>query len=150
VLGEQPIVLLVHQGRGDHEVRRGPVVGYWDIPQHCQPQQGLDVRIVRVGLQRVPQEDQEVDDPLRYPRADLLVATQRSALELGDLYAQLSLQHLAGHLRREHVVLVEQVPVVSCPLQQIEFGVVVGHEGHLLPPSHRYLLVFYGIFTPFP
>jgi len=44
---------------------------------------------VRLGLQRVPEEDQQVDVAVRDPGADLLVAAQRAAEEAGDRQAEL-------------------------------------------------------------
>ena len=47
------LMLAVHQGRGDHEICGGPVAGHRDIADHRDPEQGLDVGVVRMWLQRV-------------------------------------------------------------------------------------------------
>ena len=65
VVRHDSIVRLAHQGGRDQEIRRGTVAGGRDVVQHGDAQQGLDVRVVRQRLERVPEEDQEVDARLR-------------------------------------------------------------------------------------
>jgi hypothetical protein len=73
-----------HQRRGNHEVCGGPVAGNRDIADHRHSQQNLDVRVMRMWLQRIPEEHQQIDLALRDPGADLLVTTVRAAPEAGD------------------------------------------------------------------
>ena len=65
-------------------VRRGAIAGQRNVPEHRDPQESPDIGVVRVGLERVPEEDQQVERLLGDPGADLLVATQWSALQLVD------------------------------------------------------------------
>lgn len=76
---------LIHQRRGDHVVRGGAVTRGRDVVDDGDPQQGLDVHVVRMRLHRVPEEDDEVDAPLSDHRPQLLIAAQRPGLELDDL-----------------------------------------------------------------
>ena len=62
--------------------------GHRNIPHDGQTEQGLDVRIVRLRLQRIPEEDDEVDHAFRNLCADLLVATERTALQLENIHLQ--------------------------------------------------------------
>src|SRR3989304_1323025 len=57
VIRHEPIVFAVHQGRGDHEVGRGPVAGNGGIPHYRHSQERLHVGIVRKGLEWIPEED---------------------------------------------------------------------------------------------
>ncbi|OHD75369.1 MAG: hypothetical protein A2V99_00915 [Spirochaetes bacterium RBG_16_67_19] len=49
---------------------------------------------MRLRLQGVPEEDQEIDSIADNPGADLLVASQGPALQLGDLKARFLFQDL--------------------------------------------------------
>jgi len=51
--------------------------GNRDIADDRDPEQGLDVRVMRLRLQRIPQEHQQVDLALGNAGADLLVAAVR-------------------------------------------------------------------------
>src|SRR5207248_2068239 len=100
----------------DDEVGGGPVAGDRDVAHHRDPEQGLDVRIVRVRLQRVPEEHQQVDPALRDPGADLLVTAVRAAAEAGDRQAEPVLQQAARGGGGEQLVAGQQVQVVPGPL----------------------------------
>src|SRR5450759_204652 len=60
----------------------------WNIPVACDryvpydrdPQQRLHVRVVSLGFERLPEEDQEVDAAVGDHRPDLKVAAERSRL----------------------------------------------------------------------
>jgi hypothetical protein len=75
VVGHSSLVRAGHQRRADHEVGRGAVTGDGDVPHDRDPQQRLDVRVVGLGLERVPEEDQEVDAAVGDHRPDLEVAS---------------------------------------------------------------------------
>jgi len=51
------------------------------------PQQRLDVDVVRLRLERIPEEDHEIDPSFHDARADLLVAAERTAQEPRDRQA---------------------------------------------------------------
>ena len=61
--------------------------------------QRLDIRIVRLRFERIPEEDEKIDLAIGDLGADLLIAAQGPALELGDLEAQLLFQDFAGRAR---------------------------------------------------
>src|SRR5262249_52754857 len=87
---------IVQQRRGDEEIRARPVAGDRDVPDHRDPQQRLDVVIVRLRLQRVPEEHQQVDLAVRDPGADLLVAAQPAAAEADDGQAEILVEQAPG------------------------------------------------------
>src|SRR5664280_2383319 len=136
VVREQAIVLLVHERGRDHEVGRGAVARDRDVPHHRDAQQCLDVRVVRLRLERVPEKDHEVDGALRDLRADLQVAAEGAALQLGDRHFQFALEKRAGGAGREQLVTGEQDTVELRPLQQRLLLVVVGDERDPLLRPH--------------
>src|SRR6478735_12837363 len=112
-------VLVAQQRRGDDHVRGGDVVGHRNVPQRGQPQQRLDVRIVRLGLQRIPEEDQHVDLPLGDFGADLLVAAERAGQEPVHLEAKFVFQQRPGGAGRVELVLKQRADVVLGPAKQV-------------------------------
>src|SRR5690242_13782456 len=63
----------------------------------------------------IPKEDQQLDLTLRDLCADLLVASQRSALQLVDSESDLFLEQLAGCAGGKQLVLRQDVPIEACP-----------------------------------
>ena len=82
------IVLPLHQRRRDNEIRSRPVASSRDIVQYRQPEKGLDVGVMGLGLKWIPKEDEEVYSILGNRGADLLVASQRTGGETGDRKSQ--------------------------------------------------------------
>jgi len=78
---------------------------------------------VRLGLKRVPEEDQQVDVTLRDLGADLLVTAQRAALEAGDGQAELVAEQPARRPGRAEVVPGQQPPVEPRPFPQVRLFV---------------------------
>jgi len=95
------LVAAAHQRRGDHEVCGGPVAGNRDIADNRDSEQGLDVRVMRMWLQRIPEEHQQIDLALGDAGADLLVTAVRAAPEAGDRQPEILLQEVTGGGRRE-------------------------------------------------
>ena len=93
---------------------------------------------MRLGFERVPEEDHEVHFVFHDLGADLLVAAERSILSLVIL-SELLLQHFAGCACGIDLMMSQQIPVIFCPFEQVVFLVVVGNEGYLL-------IVFHGNF----
>ena len=62
------------------------------------------VRVVGLRLERIPEEDEEVDLALGDQRAQLLVAAERPALQLLDGLAELPLEERPGGTRRPQLV----------------------------------------------
>jgi hypothetical protein len=80
--------------------------------------------VVRVRLERVPEEDEQVDLPLCDTRTDLLVTAVRPATEADDVQRQLVSQDPSGGGGSEQLVLDKPVPVVAGPLAQVPLLVV--------------------------
>jgi len=89
-------IFRIHEWGRDHEVRRGSIAGDRDIPHYRYSEQGFDIRIVWHGLQRVPEEDQEIDFSVSDLRPDLLIAPEWTALQFNNPEAQYILKHLPG------------------------------------------------------
>ena len=110
VLDDEALVRLLHQRAREQEVGRRPVAGDGRVVDDRHPQQRLDVDVVRLRLERVPEEDHEVDAPLGDRRADLLVAAERAAEEARDRQAELARDQPAGRAGGEQLVLLESAP----------------------------------------
>ena len=87
-------------------------------------------------LQRVPEEDHEIDPALDDGGADLLVAAERAAHEAADPEAELGGQERAGGAGGVEIVLAEGPSVVLCPVEQVRLAVVVRDERDLLAHAH--------------
>ena len=48
---------------GNDEISRGVIARKWNVPNHRNSQQGLNVGIMRVRGKRVPEEDEEINLP---------------------------------------------------------------------------------------
>lgn len=84
------LVLRVHQGRRNQEIRGRSVAGNGDVVNNSDAKQGLHVHIMGVGFKRVPKEDDKVYLPLRDTCSHLQVASQRAALKSDDLKVKFS------------------------------------------------------------
>lgn len=92
------------------------------------PEQRLDVHVVRVRLERIPEEDDEVDPPFDNARADLLIAAERAAQKAGDLQSELLTEQSPCRSRRVELVARERVAIEPRPREQRGLAVVVGDE----------------------
>jgi hypothetical protein len=72
------LVPSLHKRRGQQEIGGGAVARDGNVVDHGNTKQRLDVDVVRVRLQRIPEENHEIDSPLDTRRADLLVAAKLS------------------------------------------------------------------------
>jgi hypothetical protein len=93
VIRHKTIIIAIHQGRGDHEIGGGPIAGNGNIPNYRHSQERLDIRVMGLRFQRIPEKDEKIDLTLGYFGADLLIPAQRPTLELGDLEAKLLFQY---------------------------------------------------------
>ena len=82
-------------------------------------------------LQGIPEEDQGVDRAFGDTGPDLLVAAKRAAQEQVDRTLEPLLQDPARGARGVDPVASQQVTVVSGPVGELHFHVVVGHERDL-------------------
>ena len=130
------LMVAAHQRRGNQEIRGSPVAGNRDIADHRDPEQGLDIRVMRMWLQRVPQKHQQVDLAFGDAGTDLLVTAVRAAPEAGDRQPELLLQEVTGGGRGEQLVTGQQVQVVLGPLEHVPLLVVVRDQGNP-PPCRR-------------
>ena len=78
----------------------------------------------------VPEEDEAVDITLNYPRSDLLIAAQRTALELADFEVQLIFEQLTGRARRAQFVASQEIAIKAGQLQKLMLLIVVSHHGY--------------------
>ena len=88
---------------------------------------------MRLGLERVPEEDQHVDHAVGDHGADLEIAAQRPRLELLHGEVQIPDEQQSGRTCGNEVVRLEHASVVPGPFDQVLFLVVVGDEPDALP-----------------
>ena len=69
------LIFFIHKRGCNHEVGAGLVVCNWNVVYLCNPQQGLYIRIMRLGSQRIGKEDHKIDLSLNNLRSDLLVSS---------------------------------------------------------------------------
>jgi hypothetical protein len=112
------------RGGNDH-VSRSDITGDGDVPDRRQTQQRLDVRVVRLRFERVPEEHEDVDQILRDLRADLLVPTHRPAEETGNGQPELIFKEGSRRTGGVESVFSQGLPVVLGPAQQLYLLVVV-------------------------
>src|SRR3990172_4006987 len=98
---------------------------------------------MRHRLERVPEKDQEIDLTLCDLRSDLLVATQRPALQLDDLEIEFLLQQLSRCSCGVQFVLSQQVSIKARPFQEVLLLIVVRDKGDLFRFFRRHLFVFH-------
>ncbi len=135
--GGHAVVLLAHQRAREHEVRRRAIAGDRHVVDDRDAQQRLHVDVVRVRLQRVPEEDHEVDATFRDRGAHLLIAAQRSAQEAVDVQSELTRELRARRAGGMELVLREGASVVARPLEHVGLAIVVRDQGELLAAGHR-------------
>jgi len=54
-------VFAVHEAGGDQKVGGGAVAGHGDVPEDREAEQGLDIGVVGLGGEGVPEEKEEVE-----------------------------------------------------------------------------------------
>ena len=123
-------------GRRDEEVRRGEVVRDGDIIDLRYAEQGLHVRVVGLGRERIGKEDYHVYLSFRHLGAYLLVAAERAA-EVG-LYGQAG---LFGYLLRRRSRSAEEVMgkslvILPAPFHKAGLHLVMGDESDMLGGIH--------------
>src|SRR3990172_6095705 len=98
---------------------------------------------MRHRLERVPEKDQEIDLALCDLRSDLLIATQRPALQLDDLEIEFLLQQFSRCSRRIELMMTQEVSVKPCPFEQILFFIVMSNERDLFYLLRYFRLIFH-------
>jgi hypothetical protein len=71
IIRYKTIIIAVHQGGGDHKICGGAIAGNRNVPNNRQAQQRFDIRVVRLGFERIPEKDKKIDLTVGYPGADL-------------------------------------------------------------------------------
>src|SRR5688572_17009091 len=131
------LVAPPHQGGRQEEVGRRAITRNRDVVDNGNAQQRLDIDVVWMGLQRIPEEDDEIDSPLDDARANLLVAPQRPAQEAGHREAQVARDQGSCRPGGAEVMMRERAPVIARPVEQIELAIVMSNECDPLPLRHR-------------
>src|SRR5450631_908864 len=96
VVGPDPLIRPGEQRRGNDQVGAGQVAGHPDVPHGSDTQQRFNVWVVRLRLQRVPKEDEQIDLTFGDLGADLLVAAHRAREKAVHMQTELVLEHGAG------------------------------------------------------
>src|SRR6267143_3056479 len=141
IIRHQSLILAVHQRRGDHEIRRRAIARNRYVPNYGHPQESLDVGVMRLRFERIPEKDQEIDFTLDDLGPYLLISPQGAALELGDVEAKLLLQNGTGRTGRIDLVVSKEIAIEARPFYQVVLLVVVSNQRDLLVWFHRELLV---------
>src|SRR6266700_5026916 len=97
------------------------LVATGNVPYGCQAEQCLDVRVVRLRLERSPEEDLGVDRAVSDLGADLLVAAHGSAQVAGHGQAQLVFEHCAGRPGRVEAVRAQRQRLSSVQASSSSF-----------------------------
>src|SRR5206468_12192248 len=98
------------------------------VVHYRDAQQCLDVDVVRLRLQRIPEKDDDVDPSLDDGRTDLLIAAERSAEKSGDVETELLTEDRAGRSGRVQLMLQQGPAVEARPRQQLHLAVVVSDQ----------------------
>lgn len=88
-------------------------------------EQRLDVHVMRLGLERVPEEDREVDSTFHDPRTGLLIAAERAAKESHDLQLKFRREQGASGAGCIQLVRGERVAVVARLIDEVQLAVVM-------------------------
>ncbi len=112
VIRHKTIIVAIHQGGGYHEIGGGAIAGNWNIPNYRHAQERLNIRIVGLRFERVPEKDEKVNPAVGYLGADLQISAQRSALEFVNLEAKLLFQNLTGCPCRVYRVMLQERLIV--------------------------------------
>ena len=99
---------------------------------------------MRLLFQRVPEKNQEIDFVVHDPGPDLLVAPERTALQLVDREIQFAFEQRARRAGRKDFVMRQQVAVEFGPFDQIALLVVVRDQRDFLVRVHRDCFVGHG------
>ena len=95
---------------------------------------------MRLRFERVREENEKLDVSLRDLRADLLIASERTALQTGYRKLQLRFEQRAGCPCRHQTVLRQQTAIEFRPGEQVLLLVIVRHQRYRFLRSHRHRL----------
>lgn len=129
---DSSLVLLFHEGGGDHKIGRGLIRGNRDIVDQRDTQQRPYIRIVRLRAEGIGKEDDKIDHALNDLCADLLVAAEGAAVigphrepgALGD--------HGRGRTRAAEEMLLKQRLIPVAPVEELLLLSVMGDQRDIL------------------
>ncbi len=124
---------LIQQRAGKQVVRTALVGCQRNVPDRRDPQQCLDVRVVRLRLERVPEKHQQIDPPFGDPCADLLIATERSAHGALHRQAQALIEQHPGGAGRDQLMPFQAWALALGPAQQMLLAVIMGDQRDAFP-----------------
>ena len=133
----EPPVFFLHEGRRNKKVRRRAVAGDRNVVNHGYTKERLYVHVVWVGLERVREEHDEVDPSFHDCRAHLLIATEWPTGESSDVEPELGGQDRAGCTGCEEIVVQQDAPVATSPIEAIVLAVIVSDHGDALSGVHQ-------------
>ena len=87
---------MLHKGRCEHKIGRGPVAGHNAVPGYGYAQQCLYIAVVGLGLHGVPEKNQDIYFTGRNQGAYLLVAAKRAAEQFLYGPVKIIFHHFAG------------------------------------------------------
>ena len=121
-------VVVVDQRGAEEEIGGGGIHRAGDVPKDGEAKQGFDVGVVRLGSERVPEEDQGVDALLGDGGTDLLIAADRTAEEAVNGKRERIGDHAAGRAGAEEFVFREGVAMKAGPGEERVLFVIVRDE----------------------
>ena len=133
----EPPVFLFHEGRRNQEVRRRAVAGYGNVVNHSDAEERFDVHVVRMRLERIREKDDEVDPSFHDCRAHLLIPAERPACKAGDIEPELGGEDRARRAGCEEIVVQQDAPVATSPIEEIVLAVIMGDHGDALSGVHQ-------------
>jgi len=112
----------------NNEFSRRQVGRQRDVVQVADSQQSLDVRFVRMGVERVDQENDAIDLPLCDPRRDLCITSHWSRQHAFDLQARRPRDTLTGCARSDQTTPDKRITVSQREQHHIVLLAVVGDQ----------------------
>jgi hypothetical protein len=91
---------------------------------------------VGLRLERIPEEHEQINLSRRDHGAELLIPTERPAVQARDRQVELITQESTGRAGRHEFVTGEHVAVEASPLEQVRLLVVVGDERDVSSRRH--------------
>ena len=109
----------------DQALSRGHIGGYGDVVHVAQAKQVCVIRLIRLGIERIAEKQQQVDLIIGNARGDLLVAAQSAAEKCLDFKPRCVRDELAGGTGSAQGVSGKGAAVGNAELNhQFLFGIV--------------------------
>ena len=124
---DEPVIGPIHEYRGDQEICCRPVAGCRNIPHQSNPEQRFYIRVVGLGFQRIPKENQKVNFTFGDMGTNLLIPAQRAALKFCNGHLQFRLHQPSGGAGSKNIMPLQNGLVPLSPFDQIILFVVMRH-----------------------